>query len=415
MERGTVSGMRDDELMRCASAFGTPLYTYDERELRSRVAFLREHLPEHVELCYAMKANTFVVPELQKIVDGFEVCSPGELRICGELGIPQEQLVISGVYKDEAMIDALVGQDAPVRSYTIESQAQLGAIVSSARRHGRRAPVLLRLTSGSQFGMDAPVIKDIVRDYASDPALDILGIQFFWGTQKDSLRRLSRELAKLGDFVRDLEGETGFSARVLEYGPGLPVDYYEADKIADEGEFLDEFSELLRPLVAERRVVLELGRSVTASCGTYLTSVVDTKSNLGANYAIVDGGMHQLVYYAHAMAMRLPPVHVLGQEQDAADVETDEWNVCGALCTTSDILAKRLPASNLKIGSVLSFEKAGAYCSTEGMLMFLSRDLPKIVVVDETGEPRLVRGGLRTDVTNTPRNCSPDDTHGALR
>jgi len=161
--------MRDDELMRCASAFGTPLYTYDERELRSRVAFLREHLPEHVELCYAMKANTFVVPELQKIVDGFEVCSPGELRICGELASPRSQLVISGVYKDEAMIDALVGQDAPVRSYT-----------SSPRHSSVRSSRLPDVTAGGarcfsasraarQFGMDAPVIKDIVRDYASDP------------------------------------------------------------------------------------------------------------------------------------------------------------------------------------------------------------------------------------------------------
>jgi len=407
--------MRDNELMACVSAFGTPLYVYDERVLRSRVAYLRGHLPEHVELCYAMKANTFVVPELQKVVDCLEVCSPGELRICGELGIPQGQLVISGVYKDEATIDAVVGQDVPMRTCTVESPSQLDAIASSARRHGRRVPVLLRLTSGSQFGMDASVVRDIVRDHASDPALDILGIQFFSGTQKDSLKRLSRELAKLGDFVHGLEDETGFSVRVLEYGPGLPVDYYEAGGSADEGEFLDEFSELLRPLVAERRVVLELGRSIAASCGTYLTSVVDMKSNLGSNYAIVDGGMHQLVYYAHTMAMRLPPVHVLGQVDGASGTETDVWNICGALCTTSDILAKRMPAPGLKVGSVLAFEKAGAYCSTEGMLMFLSRDLPRIVVVDEAGVPRLVRDGLRTDVTNTPRDCSPDAAHSARR
>jgi len=47
--------------------------------------------------------------------------------------------------------------------------------------------------------------------------------------------------------------------------------------------------------------------------------------------------------------------------------------------------------------------------------MFLSRDLPRIVVVDEAGVPRLVRDGLRTDVTNTPRDCSPDAAHSARR
>ena len=398
--------MTDDELTRCATTFGTPLYAYDERELRARVAFLREHLPEHVELCYAMKANTFVVPELEQIVDGLEVCSPGEESICAELGISQDKLVISGVHKDADLIDALVSSGAPVRAYTVESLSQLEMITSSAVRHGARVPVLLRLTSGSQFGMDASVVEDVVRDHAADPALDILGIQYFSGTQKDSIKRLSRELAKLDAFVHGLEEETGFSIRVLEFGPGLPVDYYDAGKIADEAAFLDEFADLLRPITSQRRVVLELGRSVVASCGTYLTSVVDTKTNVGSNYAIVDGGMHQLVYYAHAMALRLPPVHVLGQAADAAAGETDEWNICGSLCTTSDILAKRMPAPGLEVGSVLAFEKAGAYCSTEGMLMFLSRDLPKIVVVDEKGEPHLVRDGLRTDVMNTPRSVS---------
>ena len=43
-------------------------------------------------------------------------------------------------------------------------------------------------------------------------------------------------------------------------------------------------------LARHHQVVLELGRSVVASCGTYLTSVVDTKTNVGSNYAIVDGG-----------------------------------------------------------------------------------------------------------------------------
>ena len=172
--------MRDNELMACVSAFGTPLYVYDERVLRSRVAYLRGHLPEHVELCYAMKANTFVVPELQKAVDCLEVCSPGELRICGELGIPQRQLVISGVYKDEATIDAVVGQDVPMRACTVESPSQLDAIASSARRHGRRVPVLLRLTSGSQFGMDASVVRDIVRDHVGPIVASSIALFCVW-------------------------------------------------------------------------------------------------------------------------------------------------------------------------------------------------------------------------------------------
>ena len=46
------------------------------------------------------------------------------------------------------------------------------------------------------------------------------------------------------------------------------------------------------------------------------------------------------------------------------------------LCTINDILVKRLPLGGLEIGDVLVFEQAGAYCMTEGIALFLSRDLP---------------------------------------
>jgi len=152
-------------------------------------------------------------------------------------------------------IDAVVGRGRPDADVHRRSpRRSLDAIASSVRRHGRRVPVLLRLTSGSQV-RDGCLRRQGHRGATMRPIRrwTSLASQFFSGTQKDSLKRLSRELAKLGDFVHGLEDETGFSVRVLEYGPGLPVDYYEAGGSADEGEFLDEFSELLRPLVAERR------------------------------------------------------------------------------------------------------------------------------------------------------------------
>jgi len=100
------------------------------------------------------------------------------------------------------------------------------------------------------------------------------------------------------------------------------------------------------------------------------------KSNLGSNYAIVDGGMHHLVYYADHHGDAASAVHVLGQVDGASGTETDLWNICGALCTTSDILASACPRSVSRSEACLRSRRRGAYCSTEGMLMFLSRDLP---------------------------------------
>ena len=150
-------------------------------------------------------------------------------------------------------------------------------------------------------------------------------------------------------------------------------------------------------------IMLELGRSLTASCGTYLTRVVDAKVNAGQRYAIVDGGMHQLVYFGQSMAMKQPCCHLLGaDDENSAPADEELWNICGSLCTVNDILAKQLPLSGLEQGSILAFENAGAYCMTEGISLFLSRDLPRVIMVDGHGAPTLVRDGLRTDILNTP-------------
>lgn len=391
--------LSDEELMRVAGDYGTPLYVFDTRELAARAKRLRSALPPGVGLCYAVKANTFVLAALEPLVDRLEACSPGEHRICRVLGVPGEKIVLSGVNKDESTVEDAVASGAP-SIVTVESLAQLALVRRVARSRGLRVPVLLRLSSGNQFGLDRADLERAAREAMGDRHLDLRGVQFFSGTQKDSVRRLRREVGRLGELARGLRDSCGWEVAEIEYGPGLPVAYFEGDE-TDEDALLDGLAEAVDGLSRTARVTIELGRSLVASCGTYLTRVVDAKEVAGQRYAIVDGGMHQLVYYGQSMAMRRPPVRLLGAAPPEGPEELP-WNVCGSLCTTNDILVKRLPLAGLGEGSLLAFSRAGAYCATEGIALFLSRDLPRVALVGADGAPELVREGLRTDPLNTP-------------
>lgn len=391
--------LSDEELMRVAGDYGTPLYVFDTRELAARAKRLRSALPPGVGLCYAVKANTFVLAALEPLVDRLEACSPGEHRICRALGVPGEKIVLSGVNKDESTVEDAVASGAP-SIVTVESLAQLALVRRVARSRGLRVPVLLRLSSGNQFGLDRADLERAAREAMGDRHLDLRGVQFFSGTQKDSVRRLRREVGRLGELARGLRDSCGWEVAEIEYGPGLPVAYFEGDE-TDEDALLDGLAEAVDGLSRTARVTIELGRSLVASCGTYLTRVVDAKEVAGQRYAIVDGGMHQLVYYGQSMAMRRPPVRLLGAAAPEGPEELP-WNVCGSLCTTNDILVKRLPLAGLGEGSLLAFSRAGAYCATEGIALFLSRDLPRVALVGADGAPELVREGLRTDPLNTP-------------
>ena len=393
--------MKETQLQELLRKSSTPLYVFDLAELKRRVQYLRQVLPEKVKLCYAVKANAFILEELSGLVDRLEICSPGELHICRQLGLPGEKFVVSGVYKEPTLLRQWITQEEPTGVYTVESMTQLDVICQAAAAAKKRVPLLLRLTSGNQFGLDEAEIRSLIGEYRDSPILDIRGIQYFSGTQKTSLKRLKRELDTLDSFLKELRDTWGYEARELEFGPGFPVSYFQGDS-CEEAAFLEGFSQMLRELDFSGSITLELGRSLAASCGSYLTQVVDKKRNLGENYAIVDGGIHQIAYYGQFMAMKHPYVHILHREQAAKDSGEEPWNICGSWCTVNDILVKKLPLGNLNIGDVLVFENTGAYCMTEGISLFLTRDLPEVVLLQTDGTILTVRPRIQTHTLNIP-------------
>ena len=387
--------MTDEQIHTLTTQYGTPLYVFDINVLRRRIAYLRNSLPG-VRLCFAVKANPFLLQELRGFADRFEVCSPGEAEICNRAHIPAAQQVISGVYKTPSVMEKMIAQGNGPRLFTVESVRQFRLLSGLAEQYRKPIIVLLRLTSGNQFGMEEQEIVQLVQEREEYPLVCIRGIQFFSGTQKTSLKRLRRELEAVDTFVCALQETCGFTVQELEFGPGFPVNYFQGQAF-DEDAFLAGFSGLLAGLRCGARVTLELGRSIAASCGSYLTRVVDVKQNRGQNYAIVDGGMHQMVYYGQSMAMQHPQCRIYPPRSGDAE----NWNLCGSLCTVNDILVKQLPVAGLKCGDVFAFGNTGAYCMTEGISLFLSRALPRIVLLRAEGAPLLVREALPTDRINT--------------
>ena len=154
--------------------------------------------------------------------------------------------------------------------------------------------MLLRVTSGNQFGVDEEDIRKIISRRQEYTALHILGLQFYSGTQKKNLSQMERELQSLDAFLNELKKDYGYQAEELEYGPGLFAPYFVKDKEESVEELLGGFGRLLDNLTFGGNVILEMGRYLTYLCGYYITSIVDMKVNHGQNYAIVDGGINHL-------------------------------------------------------------------------------------------------------------------------
>lgn len=365
--------MDSDILKEIIQKCNTPVYVFDINVLKERIKYLRSKLPKKVEFCYAIKANTFVVKEMEDIIDRFEVCSPGEYQICKEKNVNLEKVLISGVYKTPDVIENMAIEDG-IQNFTIESMEQFELLKNISLKTKLKA--LIRITSGNQFGINIEEAEEIIKNREKYQNLDIIGIQYFSGTQKKSIKNLNRELEFVDNFIQELKEKYNYDTKELEFGPGFSVRYFQNEEF-DEEEFLKEFSELINNLKFNGKIILECGRSIVASCGSYITKVVDKKTNKGQNYAILDGGIHHLVYFGQSMAMKLPICEIYPKRQN----NDETWNLCGSLCTVNDILVKQFPVDNLQIGDLFIFKNTGAYCMTEGVSLFLSRDLPAVLKI----------------------------------
>lgn len=366
--------------------YGTPLYVFDTDRISDDVGRFRKSMGE-LGLCFAIKANPFLTEQMSRCVDRIEVCSMGEYRICKELNIPPEKVLISGILKNKEDIGEILKYYRGKSTYTIESLSQFHSFAQWCDSQNEELSVYLRLTSNNQFGMDEQVIHSIIEKRDRHPLLKIKGIHFFSGTQKKSVHKIQKEIEYLDRFCLEIENTYGYHIEALEYGPGLAVPYFRGQEDRRE-EDLQELMKLVSNMTWKGSVTFEMGRALAAMCGYYLTTVRDVKQNNGKNYCIVDGGVHQMNYDGQIRGMYEPymqinPERLEGKEQD--------WTICGALCTVNDVLVQKVSLKNLKIGNILIFERTGAYSITEGMALFLSHDLPKAVLYSEKMGWEMVR------------------------
>ncbi len=356
----------------------SPAFIFDEDVFANRVRHVKEALGDAIPLSYSIKANPFLLEILPKEIDKVEVCSPGELTICQKLGINPENIIYSGVMKERTDITRAI--EYGVGIMTAESILHARLENEVAKEKGCVKKVILRLSSGNQFGMSEEDILYLIQNKNDFPALDFIGLHYYSGTQKKKEKTISKDLAHLESFIEELHQKFEFIPQLVEYGPGMAVEYFDENYQDTDMQLLDTIAKMLKEFASKYPLGIEMGRFLASSCGTYITKAMDIKKNDDANYVICDGGIHHLKYYGQNMAMQIPPIQVYsGKDGNLVKKEdTIDYSLCGSLCTTADVLVREVSLPWLELGDYLTFGCCGAYSVTEGSVLFLSRMMPKI-------------------------------------
>lgn len=376
-------------LTRIAEAVGTPFYAYSAQALRAGYTALSGAVAPHgVDVCFAVKANSniHVLSEFARLGCGMDIVSGGEMARALAAGVPAERIIFSGVGKTEAEIRAALL--AGLHQINVESPAELEVVAAVARDLGQSAPVALRVNpdvdalthakittarKDSKFGIAIGEIPALYAAAAMRPELNMVGLAVHIGSQILDLAPFRRAWAAMAGLVRDLRA-AGQQVGRLDLGGGLGV-----GGDGHSGPDLAEYARIIADTVGGMGLALnvEPGRWLCARAGVMVARVIYTKPGDGADFAIVDAAMNDLMRPAlydarHAVEPLAPPRQVGA---------TTPCRLVGPICESSDDFGTYQGLGPLQAGDLLAFRDAGAYGAAMSST-YNSRDLIPEVLVD---------------------------------
>ncbi len=402
-----------------AQQFGTPLYVYDEVELRGRCAEYRTIFAGGV--AYASKA--FLCGAMARIVEeeglDLDVSTSGEFDLARAFGFPAARLVIHGNNKSAAELSAAI--ESGVKHIVVDSADELDRIETLVSDSSDAYPTLLiRVNPGidahtheylatgatdSKFGfsIESQDAFDIAARIIRNPALRFGGLHAHIGSQIFAPASYAAALERLVALIARIERELSQSIGELSIGGGLGVRYVVTDNpptIDQHGQALvSNFDRLIKEhgVTSEPRLSTEPGRSIAGPAGLTLYTVGTIKDLPGIRtYVSVDGGISdnpRPALYGAEYETFVPA----RADSDRARVVT----IAGKHCEQGDLLIRdAYVPSDLAVGDVIAVPCTGAYghsmasnynAMTRPAVVFVNDGKARLVVRRESLEDLLAR------------------------
>jgi diaminopimelate decarboxylase len=374
--RASIGGC---DLVELAREYGTPLYVYDENEIRARARAYRAHFGDGV--AYASKA--FLCTAMARLVrdEGLhiDVATGGELFVALNAGFPADRIMFHGNNKSEAELRTAL--DEGVGRIAVDSDAEIARLEALVAAGHRSPRVHVRVRPGVEahtheyietgtedskfgFGLDNGEALAAARRIVEGGTLQLAGIHCHIGSHVFRLDSFTRAVDKMVGLIDAIEAETGATLDELNLGGGLGVRYLPEDAPPTIDEYATTLQKAVAAALREHRVrsqprlMVEPGRSIVAPAGVTLYTVGTIKAIPGIRtYVAVDGGMSDnlrpVTYGARYEAF--VPARATSERSLIA-------TIAGKHCEQGDIVVRdaTLP-SDLVLGDVVATPVTGAY------------------------------------------------------
>lgn len=369
-----------------ARDFGTPLYVFDEADIRARCRAYKHALDEcypHGDIEYAGKA--FLCLAMARLAEEegllLDVASAGELYTALKAGVRPEILVFHG--NNKSALELQMALDAGVGRIVIDNLLEIDLLARLTATRRRPQEVLLRVAPGvdphthrrirtgqsdTKFGLNVAsgAALEGVKRIIGTPGLLFNGLHYHVGSNLHDAYAHLQGLDPVLDLAVAIRDETGLTVEELNLGGGLGIRYLPSDHVPSIEQFVQSLAAALLEGLAQRhlpvpRLALEPGRSIIGEAGTTLYMVgaikdVPIPEPPGTRtYVSIDGGMSDnprpQLYDAEYTAL------IANRAGEAADTAV---RIAGKHCET-DTLIQSTMIQAPRTGDLLAVLSTGAY------------------------------------------------------
>ena len=369
------------DLNELAAEWGTPLYIYDQQTIDNAVhAYqdaLSRHYPGPAGITYAGKASLNLAMARLMAAHGLQLdCTGvGEIHIARTAGVPRGQVLMHGVNKSWADLQAGIAQAGTL---VVDNLPELERIAQLTHARDSAPTLWLRVRPGyavdthlfrqtgqhdSKFGMDADECVDAIA-LCQRNELPVTGLHFHQGSHFHAAEQVLPALEVVCDLIGRLQRELNWWPQVLSPGGGWGIAYHEADL---PHQSIEEYvATVARALAANLspyspplpRLQVEPGRSLIARAGVAIYHVGTVKQAGSRRWLLLDGGMADNIRPAlyQARYSALPVTNPLSRPPTTENA----W-LAGPYCESGDLLIEDLPLPHVETGELLAVPVSGAY------------------------------------------------------
>ncbi|KUY15903.1 diaminopimelate decarboxylase [Elizabethkingia miricola] len=383
--------MTNQELLKIAGEYGTPVYVYETDKIREQYEKLTKSFDDKTRFFYAAKAltNINILKYIQKLGANIDCVSINEVNLGLKAGFTPEKILFTPNCVDITEIEEAMKLGVHINIDNISILEQFG------NKYGNTYPVFIRINPhifaggnykistghiDSKFGISIHQLRHIQR-IVKTTGLNVEGLHMHTGSEIKDIDVFIQGLEIMFEMVEDFP-----NLKYIDMGSGFKVPYQDGELETDVKtlgkKVLKAVNNFKKETGKDFELWFEPGKYLVSESGHFLVRTNVIKQTTATVFVGVNSGFNHLI-----RPMFYDSYHKIENLSNPTGPERI-YTVVGNICET-DTFAWDRKINEVREGDILVFRNAGAY-GFEMSSNFNSRLKPAEVMVMD-GNVHLIR------------------------